>query len=94
MSTCHSNPEKSLTAKLNKDTASDYSLFTNFSFDTTEIKLDCYRGKCCMEGFCKDLKEQVIKIFKCEKKEMIPSTNEEGKLYRKLRVCYICKKKI
>ena len=24
---------------------------------------------------------------------MIPSTNEEGKLYPKLKVCYICKKR-
>ena len=30
-----------------------------------------------MEMFCIDLKEQAMKIFNYEKKEMIPSTNEE-----------------
>ena len=39
------NPEKSYTEKTTKHTPSGYSLFTNFSFDSIENKLDCYRGK-------------------------------------------------
>ena len=43
--------------------------------------------------FCKDLREQVMKIINHEKrKEMIPSTNKENKLYRDQKVCHICKK--
>ena len=45
MSTCHNNPEKSSTTKINKHTPSGYSLFTHCSFDTAENKLDYYRGK-------------------------------------------------
>ena len=38
MSTCHNNPEKSSTTKVNKYTLSSYSMFTRCSFDTTENK--------------------------------------------------------
>ena len=55
-------------------------------------KLDCYRGKDCMEKFCKDLKERAMRIVNYEKKEMIPLTVEENKSYEKQAVCYICKK--
>ena len=54
MSTCHNNLKKSSTTKINKHTSSGYSLFTNCSFDLTKSKLDCYRGKDCMERFGKD----------------------------------------
>ena len=45
MNTCHNNPEKSSTTKINKHTPSGHSLFTHCSFDATETKLDYYRGK-------------------------------------------------
>ena len=35
MNTCHNNPEKSSTTKINKHTPSGYSLFTHCSFDKT-----------------------------------------------------------
>ena len=40
MNTCHNNPDKSSTIKVNKHTPSGYSLFTNCSFDATKNKLD------------------------------------------------------
>ena len=61
MNTCHNNPKKSSTTKINKLTPSDYSLFTHCSFDTTKNKLDYYRGKNCMKNFCLDLKEHPTK---------------------------------
>ena len=36
LSTCHNNPEKSSTDKINMHTPSGYSLFTNCSFDSTK----------------------------------------------------------
>ena len=45
-----------------------------------------------MEIFCKDLRDQAIKIINYEKKEMILLTYEETKSYEKQKVCYICKK--
>ena len=41
MRTCHNNPEKSSTTKINKHTPSGYSMFTQCSFDLTKNKLDC-----------------------------------------------------
>ena len=72
-------------------------MFTHCSFDSTKLhstenKLDCYRGKDCLERLCKNLKEHATKIINYEKKEMIPLTNEENKSYEKQNVCYICKK--
>ena len=58
MSTCHSNPEKSSITKINKHTASGYSLFTHCSFDITKNKFDYYKSKNCIKNFCLDLKEQ------------------------------------
>ena len=45
-----------------------------------------------MERFCKDLRDQAMKIINHEKKEMIPLTDEENESYKNQKVCYICKK--
>ena len=92
MNTCHNNPEKSSTTKINKHTPSGYSLFTQFSFDTTKNKLDYYRGKNYMRNFCLDLGEHVTKIINYEKKGTIPLTKEQKRSHRTSRRCYICKK--
>ena len=51
MNTCHNNPEKSSTIKINKHAPSGYSLFTHFSFYTTKNILVYYRAKNCMKNF-------------------------------------------
>ena len=89
---CQNNPEKSYSEKKPKHTPSGYSLFTNCSFDAAKKKLDCYKGKDCMERFCKDLRKHAMKIIYYEKKEMIPLTDAENKSYEEQKVCYICKK--
>ena len=71
MHSCQNNLEN-LTKKKAKHTPSGYSLFTNWSFDATKNKLDCDRGKDCLEWFCKDLRERAMKIIDYEKREMIP----------------------
>ena len=45
-----------------------------------------------MEMFCKDLRDQAMKIINYEKKEMIPLTDEETEFCEKQKVCHICKK--
>ena len=92
INTCHNNPEKSSTTKINKHTPSGYSLFTHCSFERTKNKLDHYRSKNCMKKFCSDLREHATKIINYEKKEMIPLTKKEEKKHIKQEVCYICKK--
>ena len=89
MHSCQNNLEISFTEKKTKHTPSVYSLFTNCSFDAAKNKLDCYRGKDCMEKFCKDLREPAMRISNYEK--MIPLTYEE-KSYEEQKVCYICKR--
>ena len=93
MNTCHSNPEKSSTTKINKHTPSSYSLYTHCSFETAKNQLDYYKGKNCMKYFCLDLREYATKIINYEKKEMIPLTKKEEKKHNKQKVCYICKKR-
>ena len=92
MGTCHNNPKKSSTTKVNKHTRSGYSLFTCCSFHATKNNLDCYRGHDCMKKFCKDLKEYAVKIFNHGKKETIPLTYKQNKSYKRQKPCYICKK--
>ena len=73
---------KSYTEKKSKHTPSDYSLFTNCSFDETKNKLNYCRGKDCMEKFYKDLREYAMRIVNYEKKGMIALTDEETKFYK------------
>ena len=74
-------------------TPSGYSWITCCSFDASKNKQSYYRGKDCMEMFCKDLRDQAMKIINYEKKEMIPLTDKETESYEKQKVCYICEKK-
>ena len=90
MNTCHNNPEKSSTTKINKHTPSGYSLFTHCSFNRTKNKLDHYRCKNCMKNVCLDSREHAPKIINYEKKEMTPLAKKEEKKHNKQEVCYIC----
>ena len=69
MNTCHNNPKKSSTTKINKHTPSGYSLFTHCSFEITKNKLDYYNGKNCMKIFFLDLREHATKIINYKKKK-------------------------
>ena len=79
--------------KKTEHTLSGYSWITCCSFDASENKRSYYRGKDCMEMFCKDLRDQAMKIINYEKKEMIPLTDKETVSYEKQEVCYIYEKK-
>ena len=91
--TCHKDPNKSSTIKINKQTVSGYSLFTYFLSDNTKNKLINYRGENCMKMLCKDLKEHAKRVIYCEKKEMMSLTDEENKFYENQKFCCICKKR-
>ena len=68
MHSYQNNPEKSYTQEKTKHTTSGCSMFTNCSLDSTKNQFDCYRGKDCMESFCKSLKEHATKLINYEKK--------------------------
>ena len=80
ISTCHNNPKKSSTSKINEHRPSRCSLFTQCLFDATKNNIDFYRDKDCMKMFCKYLKQHAAKVIKYEKTEMIPIANEK-KIY-------------
>ena len=82
-STCHNNPKRSSTNKINQHTPSGYSFFTQCWFDATKNKIVCNRSKDCMKRFCKDLKERTTAIINYPKKEMIPPSYEENQSYNK-----------
>ena len=93
MRPCQNNPENSYTEKKVKHKPSGYAWCSICSFDDTKNKRYFYRGKDCIEKFCKDLKELGTEMINFKKKEMIPLTNKEIKSYEKQKVCYICEKK-
>ena len=70
MHSCQNNFEKSYAEKKIKHTPSEYSVFTNCSFDPTKNKLDCYRDKDCVESFCKNLIEHATRIISIKNKKL------------------------
>ena len=61
------------------------------SFKNMEIKHGVYRGKDCMENFCKSLRELTMKIINLKKNEL---TKEQQDSYKNAKICYIRKEKI
>ena len=53
-----------------------------------------YRGKDCMEKFCKDLKDLAMEVINTKQKDMMPLTHKEEKYYESCKYCHICKKKL
>ena len=89
---CSNNPDKSYTEKKATHRPSGYSLVTCCSFDKSKNEQKYYRGEDCMKIFCKDLKDQAMKIINYEKKEMIPLTDKEKESYENQKICHICEK--
>ena len=65
-------------------------LSIHLQVNPSKNELGYYRGKDCMEQFCKDLRENAIKIINYEKKEIISLTDEETEFYKNQKVCHIC----
>ena len=92
INTCQNNPDKSYTEKKATHRPSGYSLVTCCSFDKSKNERKYYRGEDCMKIFCKDLKDQAMKIINYQKKEMIPLTDKEKETHENQKICYICGK--
>ena len=85
------NLDISYTEKKAVHMPSGYPLVTCCSFDRSKNERKYSRGKDCMKMFCKDLKDQAMKIINHEKKEMKPLTKEEKETHENQKICYICK---
>ena len=92
INTCSNNPDKSYTEKKATYRPSGYSLVTFCSFDKSKNEQKYYRREDCMKIFCKDLKDQAMKIINYEKKEMIPLTDKEKESYENQKICHKCEK--
>ena len=92
INTCSNNPDKSYTEKKATHRPSGYALVTCCSFDKSKNECKYNRGEDCMKMFCKDLKDQAMKIINYEKKEMIPLTDKEKESYENQKICHICEK--
>ena len=64
------------------------------SGDDTKNRRYFYRGKDCIEKFCKDLKELGTEIINFKEKEIMPLTNKDIESYQKQKVCYIYQKNV
>ena len=71
---------------------SGFSLNLIGSFDTKKSRHYLYRGRDCVENFCKKLKELGMEIINHQENEMIPLTDKENKFYKKQKICHTCKK--
>ena len=78
------NPEKSYTEKKAEHEPSGYSLSLICSFDATKSRHYFYRGKDCIENFCKKLKELGTEIINYKENEMISLADEQMK-----KICLI-----
>ena len=90
INTYSSNLDKSHTEKKATHKLSGYSLVTSCSFDKSKKERKYYRGEHCMKLFCKDLKDQAMKIINREMKEMIPLTGKEKETHENQKLSYIC----
>ena len=90
---CQNNPKESYTERKAKHKPCGYALSLISSFDLKKNKHKFYRGRDCIEKFCKDLKELATKIINCKGKDMIPLTDNENKFYEEQKECQICKEK-
>ena len=83
---------KILHRKKAKHEPSTDSLSLICSFNSEENRHKFYRGRDCIEKFCKNLKELATKIINYEEKDMIPLTDNENKFYEEQKECHICQK--
>ena len=75
------NPGKSYTERKANHERSGYSLSLICSFDATKNRHYIYRGKDCIENFCKPLKELGTEIISYTEKILIPLKDKENMFY-------------
>ena len=88
---CSNNPRRSYTERKVIHEVCGYLLNLVRTYDKNILK--SYRGKDCMEKFTEDLNTLAMKIINTPKKEMIPLTKIQKRLYETCKYCHICKKK-
>ena len=89
---CQNDPRKSSANKINELTPSSFSLSMHCSFDKRQKINLIIKNLENMKNLCLYLREHATKIISYEKKEIIPLTNKEIKIYHRQKKIHICKK--
>ena len=69
INTCWNNHKNSYTEKKAKHTPSGYVIVTSCSFNKSKNDVSYYRGEDCIQIFCKNLREEALKIINYEKRK-------------------------
>ena len=85
------NLEQSYTEKKSTHEACGYSMTLISSYNKNEQRT--YRGKDCLEKFCKDLRDLTMEVINTKQKDMILLTHKKEKYYESCKYCHICKRK-
>ena len=93
MLSCQNDSNNTYTERKAMHEPSGWTILTNCLFDKAKSKLDYCRGIDCIKVLCEKFKDRALRIINYEKKEMIPSSEEENKSYEEQDICHICRKK-
>ena len=85
---CSNNPEKTYTETKSTHEVSGYSINIIKSYDKNIHSF--YRGKDCIQKFCKDLQDQTTKLTNTPKNALIPLTLDEQAEHQRSKFCHIC----
>ena len=95
MSTCSNNPTIPYRNHINKHTPSGFCTYRAFAYGNLQNPLKLYRGKDCIDEFCKYMREEAHRPYNMfPEKPMIPLTPKQWMGYTKSSECHICLKPI
>ena len=63
MSTCSNDPTIPYTNHINKHTPSGFCTYNAFAYGNLQHPLKLYRGKNCIDEFCKYMKEEACRLY-------------------------------
>ena len=86
------NSEQSYTTRVGEHEPCIFSIVAKTQLTDIRQKNTFYRGKDCMEKYCKKLKEWVMKMVNYKMEDIIPLTKGQKKYHEKQNKCHICDK--
>ena len=92
MDSCENTNNSSFTECKSLHIPSGFSILTCYSFDKSQNKQICYRGKDCMQKFSLHLGNIFVKLINYQQKPMILLTDSEIVLHDSQKVCSLCEK--
>ena len=95
MATASNDPSIQQINCINKHTPSRFCTYSMFAYGEIKNPLKLYRGKDCVEEFCKYIRSQAHQLYNNYPEElMIPLTKTQCKEYNSSNKCHICLKPI